>query len=80
MSQTSPTQTKNLTEVPLNFEGTIRELQGEELLTSRLQELGFIRGERIKLRGKAPFGEPLLVEVRGSTIALRKREAQCIQL
>lgn len=71
---------KNLTQMPLNFEGQIANLSGDDLLVSRLQELGFIRGEKIKLQGKAPFGEPFLVEVRGSTIALRKREAECIQL
>ena len=71
---------KTLNEVPLNFEGKIVSLSGDDLLVSRLQELGFIRGEQVKVRGRAPFGEPLLVEVRGTTIALRKREAQCIQL
>ncbi len=71
---------KTLNEVPLNFEGKISSLAGDDLLVSRLQELGFIRGEQVKLCGRAPFGEPLLVEVRGTTIALRKREAQCIQL
>ncbi len=71
---------RTLNEVPLNFEGIIISLAGDDLLVSRLQELGFIRGEPVKVRGRAPFGEPLLVEVRGTTIALRKREAQCIQL
>ena len=71
---------KTLNEAPVNFQGTISDLAGEDLLVSRLQELGFIRGEQVVVRGRAPFGEPLLVEVRGTTIALRKREAQCIQL
>lgn len=71
---------KTLVEAPVKFEGTISNLVGEDLLVSRLQELGFIRGEQVKIRGRAPFGEPLLVEVRGTTIALRKREAQCIQI
>lgn len=73
-------KSKNLNEAQVNFQGTISDLTGEELLVSRLQELGFIRGEQVVVRGRAPFGEPLLVEVRGTTIALRKREAQCIQL
>ncbi len=71
---------KTLLEAPVNFEGKISSLAGEELLVNRLQELGFISGEHVRVRGRAPFGEPLLVEVRGTTIALRKREAQCIQL
>ena len=62
------------------YSGEIRELSGEPLLVERLRELGFIRGETVRLRGRAPFGEPLIVEIRGTSIALRLREARCIQL
>jgi ferrous iron transport protein A len=67
-----------LTEKPLNFEGHIVDLVGDDEYTIRLRELGFIRGERIALRGIAPFGEPLMIEIRGTMVALRKKEAQCI--
>lgn len=56
----------------------IRELTGEAAVVLRLLEIGFIRGQEVLVRGRAPFGEPILVEIRGATIALRKREAQCI--
>ena len=62
----------------VGFEYTILYLRGESLSVSRLQELGFIKGERVLLKHKIVFGEPFIVEVRGTQIALRKSEAGCI--
>ena len=56
----------------------IRELAGDPMVVLRLLEIGFIRGEEVLVRGRAPFGEPILVEIRGATVALRKNEARCI--
>ena len=61
-------------------EGAIKKLQGDPLLVARLRELGFIRGESVRVVGRAPFGEPILVEIHGATIALRKEEAACVLL
>ena len=55
-------------------------LQGDDVLTSRLRELGFITGEWVRVLGRAPFGEPILIEIRGSTVALRRLEAECVCL
>jgi ferrous iron transport protein A len=70
----------NLSEKKPPFTGEIRELVGDAVLVERLQELGFIRGESVTVRGRALFGEPFIVEIRGTSVALRKREAQCILL
>lgn len=67
-----------LNELPVEKEANVRELQGDAVVTARLRELGFIRGEPVKISGRAPFGEPILVEIRGTTVALRKSEAQCV--
>lgn len=69
-----------LSDKPLNFVGVIRDLVGDESYVSRLRELGFVRGETVALRGKTPFGDPLMVEIRGAVVALRKKEAECIQV
>lgn len=58
----------------------VARLSGDLRLTARLRELGFIVGEPIQVLGRAPFGEPILVEVRGATVALRKREAACVEI
>jgi ferrous iron transport protein A len=71
---------KSLADQKTNVEFSIQSLEGDPIVVSRLRELGFICGERVKLVGRAPFGDPLIIEIRGSTVALRKREAQCIRI
>lgn len=46
----------------------------------RLLELGFTPGQEITLIAKAPFKDPLAVSVRGTIIALRSSEAECIKI
>ncbi len=58
----------------------IQDLQGDPVVVSRLREIGFVRGESVVVRGRAPFGDPILVEIRGAIIALRKGEAACVRL
>ena len=62
------------------IEGRITALEGDPIIVARLRELGFIRGEAVRVTGRAPFGEPILVAIRGTTIALRKTEATCVKL
>lgn len=47
----------------------------------RLQEIGFIVGERVQiLRRSMPGGDPLAIRVSDSTFALRRAEAACIRV
>lgn len=50
-------------------------------IESRLMHLGFIDGEIIRVTRKAPlFQEPLLVEVRGRSVALSFDEAKLVSV
>jgi len=47
----------------------------------RLQEIGFIVGEQVRiLRRAMPGGDPLAVRVSDSTFALRRAEAECVRV
>jgi ferrous iron transport protein A len=46
----------------------------------RLLELGFTPGQEVTLIAKSPFKDPLAVSVRGTIIALRSSEAECIKI
>lgn len=46
----------------------------------RLRDLGFVGGEVGKFVAKAPFGEPLYIEISDTTIALRNNEALLISV
>ncbi|MES2963252.1 MAG: FeoA domain-containing protein [Bdellovibrionota bacterium] len=69
-----------LAESPLDQDARITDLAGNDVVVLRLREIGFIRGEVVQVRGRAPFGDPIIVEVRGAMVALRKEEATCVKL
>jgi ferrous iron transport protein A len=46
----------------------------------RLMELGFTPGQEVTLVARSPFKDPLAVSVRGTIIALRSGEAECIKI
>lgn len=46
----------------------------------RLMELGFTPGQEVSVVAKSPFKDPIAVSVRGTIIALRKGEAECIKI
>lgn len=48
--------------------------------STRLMELGFVPGQRVKVNGRAPFGGPVLFALDTTVIALRDKEWQCLKL
>ncbi len=48
------------------------------LLRQRLMDLGFVKGARIKIYLKSPLEEPVAYDIKGSTVALRKEQADNI--
>ena len=46
----------------------------------RLLEIGFTPGQEVTLLAKATFKDPVAVSIRGTIIALRKNEAECIKI
>jgi Fe2+ transport system protein FeoA len=59
------------------FEGPLVDFQGPVVLQSRLMELGFVRGEVLRVEGRTPF-QDVIVSVRGTEICLRPQEAECL--
>lgn len=64
----------------LNKTFVIKSLSGDSKIKTRLIELGFIAGHRFKITQQLSFGEPFIVELQGTSVALRKKELQCIQI
>lgn len=53
---------------------------GDEKLSKRLQALGCIEGTEIEMKTAAPFGDPLIVNLRGFSLAIRKNDAKNIYI
>lgn len=54
--------------------------EGPETECRRLIDLGFTPGEPVAVVRTTPLGDPLIVVVRGSQLALRRREAAWIRV
>lgn len=67
-----------LCELRLGEFGTINEVKGNEKLAKRLSALGCIEGTKIQLKGIAPLGDPIIVNLRGFDLAIRKKDAKNI--
>jgi ferrous iron transport protein A len=69
---------RRLTHAAMDSWVRIERLDGPREDCRRLADLGFTPGEEISVITTAPFGDPLVVRVRGAQLALRKREASWI--
>ena len=47
-------------------------------LERRLLELGFVHGEQVEVLAAAPGGDPFVVRIGSTTLALRRREVQAV--
>lgn len=78
------TKIKTVAELGCGECATICKLSGEHLGSNspciRLLELGFTPGQLVTVIAKSPFNDPVAVCVRGTVIALRKQEAECIHI
>ncbi|AYD40376.1 ferrous iron transport protein A [Clostridium fermenticellae] len=53
----------------------IDNLAGDERLTKRLLALGCTEGTEISVKNFAPLGDPIIINLRGFNLALRKKDA-----
>lgn len=69
-----------LTTLPMNISGKVSNLNCNGSIRRRLLDLGIVRGTTIIPVLKSPSGDPTAFLVRGSTIALRKEDAELIEV
>ncbi len=60
--------------------GVVRTHKVKGALGKHLREMGLVKGTSIKLERKAPLGYPVEVRLQGFNLALRKEEAESIEL
>ncbi|WP_040212098.1 FeoA family protein [Clostridium polynesiense] len=68
----------SINDLKLGEKAVITDIQGNEKLAKRLMALGCIEGTEIRLKQKAPFGDPLIVNFRGFDLAIRRNDAKNI--
>lgn len=70
---------KTLAQIPVNQPIKVIRLV-ESDLKPKLLEMGLYPGKELTVLFKAPFGDPIAVDVSGYTLSLRLDEAQLIEV
>lgn len=70
----------NLTNLPIGVKGTVTAVNGNNRITKRLMEMGVVPGASVRVIKSAPFGDPLEIRVRGYHLAMRKSEAEIVEV
>ena len=55
-------------------------LHGEGAVKRRIMDMGITKGTDVYVRKVAPFGDPVVVTVRGYELSLRKADAEMIEI
>jgi Fe2+ transport system protein FeoA len=69
-----------LTNLPIGAKAKVVSVKGNNAVTKRLMEMGVVPGVSVRVIKSAPFGDPLEVRVRGYHLAMRKSEADAIEV
>ena len=70
----------NLTSLPIGVRAKVISINGTNAITRRLMEMGVVPGVSLRVIKSAPFGDPLEIRVRGYHLAMRKNEADTIEV
>lgn len=70
----------NINKLKVGSKGMIAKVEGNSPLTKRLSALGCIPGTELQVSGQAPFGDPIVIQFRGTSMAIRRKDASAIFL
>ena len=73
-------KTVALTTLSIGADARVVAVRGEGAVTRRLLEMGVVPGVTVSIVKKAPFGDPIEVRVRGYSLAMRRTEADAIEV
>ena len=71
---------ETLAVIPLGKEAEVRAILTPEPIRNRLNELGLTVGCRVRCIYAAACGDPRAYLVRGPVLAIRNRDARCIEV
>lgn len=67
-----------LSQMKVNESGYIISIDNGSNFERRFSDMGFITGQKIRCTNIGLFGSPIAYQIRGSKVALRKRDADRI--
>lgn len=67
-------------DLKLGQKAYIHNVVGDKKLAKRLLALGAVEGTEVTVKAAAPFGDPILINIRGFDLAIRKKDAKNIKI
>ena len=74
------TQKTTLANLSIGAEAKVVTVAGKTAVSRRLMEMGVVPGVAVKVIKTAPFGDPIQIRVRGYSLAMRRSEAETIEV
>lgn len=71
---------QTLRNLPIGTRAKVVAVHGNNAITKRLMEMGVVPGVSLRVVKSAPFGDPLEIRVRGYHLAMRRSEADAIEV
>ena len=71
---------RTLTDIEPGGSAHVTAVNGTGRVTRRLMEMGVVPGVLLKVVKAAPFGDPIEVHLRGYSLAMRRTEADAIEV
>jgi ferrous iron transport protein A len=78
VSADTPRQAIPLSELPLGTRAVVVGVHAAGAIRRRLLEMGFVRGEPLRVEKLAPLGDPMELVIKGYHLSLRREESACI--
>lgn len=69
-----------LSDIEVGSTATVVRVNGDSPVSKRLMEMGVVPGVVVRVVKTAPFGDPIQIRVRGYSLAIRRNEAQAIEV
>jgi ferrous iron transport protein A len=69
-----------LTNLSKGAKATVIAVTGNSPAARRLMEMGVVPGVSVKMVKAAPFGDPIEIRLRGYSLAIRRSEADAIEV
>jgi ferrous iron transport protein A len=70
----------NLANLDIGITAKVKNINATNASAKRLMEMGIVPGVSVRVIKSAPFGCPIEVRVRGYHLAMRKSEAEAIEV
>ena len=78
--QISDNSPLTLTHLPAAREARVTAVNGSRRIARRLMEMGVVPGTAVRVVKAAPFDDPIEIKVRGYSLAVRRSEAEAVEV